>query len=109
MESLLSNLPELRYLYYHLKYRERSNYVRYGSPALVDTLTNVALNLVFSNKNGIKLTPAQIKTLRTHKNALTQLILAKDAKTRRKYLKAGVIDAILSIFMKIAKKYKLDK
>ena len=109
MDSLLQNLPEIRYLYYHLNNRKRSNYVKYGSKALVDTLANVALNLVFSNKNGIKLSAAQIKTLKKQKKALMRLILAKTVETKRKLLTARVIDTILSIFMKIAKKLNLDK
>ena len=108
MDRLRQCLPEMRYLYHHLKPNKRSNYVKYGSVTLVECLTNVALNLMYSNKNGIKLTPLQIQNLRKNKRGIVKLIMSEDVKTKRKILNNKLIEVLLSTLMDIAEDLDFD-
>ena len=64
MEELDSCLAELRYLYKYIRFADRANYVKYGSKTLFSCLVKVGLNLMYANKNGLSLSPKQIKTLK---------------------------------------------
>ena len=108
MDRLQQCLGELRYLFYHLRYDKRADYVKYGSVVLIECLQNVALNFMYSNKNNIDLSSIQIKTLRKHKKAILRLVMAKDTQAQRKALNNKLIDVLLTIFMSISKKLKLE-
>ena len=108
MEKLKTCLPELRYLFHHLKPAQRLNYVKYGSTSLTECLANLGLNLMYSNKNGLKLSSSQIKALRKNKSALLKLIMAKSIQAQRKALSNKMINLLLTILMNIADQIETD-
>ena len=99
MEELQKQLPQLRYLFYYVKKPKRAAYLRYANVALVNILWQCALNLVFSNKNNLKLTKGQIRLLKRHRVGLNRLIDASTTKDRKRHLTNDVIDVILAVLI----------
>lgn len=97
----------MRYLYKYLDYDDRQNYVKYGSPTLITCLVQVGLNLMYSNKNGIELTKAQLQLLKKHKKNIVKLITAKTEKDQKKALTNKLIDVLLSVLLPVVKKHNI--
>ena len=95
-------------MFHHLKPGQRLNYVKYGSSILAECLANLALNLIYSNKNKLELKPSQIKILRKNKPGLIKLIMAKDVQSQRKALTTKLINLLLSILMSITDQIEKD-
>ena len=54
MDLSRSKLPELRYMYHNIKTLKQINgYIETASSRLVKTLFQIALNIVYSNKNNL--------------------------------------------------------
>ena len=107
MDELQKTLPQLRYLFYYVKKLKRAAYIRYSNVSLVNTLWQCALNLVFSNKNNLKLTKGQIRLLQRHRVGLNRLIDANTTKDRKRLLTNDIIDVILAVFLSWISKEKL--
>lgn len=107
METVKRNLPELRYLYFYVKKTKRAEYVKYASSEFIETLWQIGLNLVFSNKNNIKLRKKDLTLLRKTRLGLKRLIRSESAKDRRSSLTNAVLDVLLSVFVPWIAKNKL--
>ena len=101
MDELKDCLAELRYLYKYIKFKDRSNYVKYGSRTLFSCLVKVALNLMYSNKNRIDLSSKQIALLKKHKKMVIRLATSNDEKIQRRCLTNKMIDVLLGIFLPV--------
>ena len=101
MEELKMCIPEMRYLRKYIKFKDRSNYVKYGSKKLFSCLVKVALNLMYANKNGIELNSKQIALLKKHKKSIIRLATSKDEKIQRRCLNNKTIDILLQIFLPV--------
>lgn len=104
MEKVKKNLPELRYLYFYVKKGKRVDYVKYANSEFIECLWQIGLNLVFSNKNNIKLKKKDLDLLRKNRLALKRLIRADSVKERKASLTNTVLDTLLSIFVPWIKK-----
>ena len=108
MDDFKRSLPELRYIYYHLNDQERVNYIRSASSDLIDSINEVILNLLFSHKNGLKLTKSQMKTLRPYKAVMKKFILSKSLSIKRNLLKKAALRAILATIIAFASKANIE-
>ena len=104
MEELENCLPELRYIYKYLKYNDRANYVKYGSPTLISCLIKIGLNLMYSNKNGLSLTPKQLNLLKKNKKNVIKLVTSQNEKVQHRCLTNKLIDVLLKIFLSVIAK-----
>ena len=110
MEFLKQCLPELRFLYMHLKGKKKEKYLDNLSSRMIKCLVSVALNLVYSNLNGILLSKVQKKKLLPFKGSLKKLILSKNLKEKKNILKKkrGLVSVMLSILFLVISKYRID-
>ena len=99
MEELENCVPELRYIYKYLKFKDRANYVKYGSPTLFSCLVKIGLNLMYSNKNGLSLTAKELKLLKKNKKNVIKLVTSKNVKIQHRCLTNKLIDVLLQIFL----------
>ena len=104
MEELENCLPELRYIYKYLKYNDRANYVKYGSPTLISCLIKIGLNLMYSNKNGLSLSPKQLNLLKKNKKNVIKLVTSQNEKVQHRCLTNKLIDVLLKIFLSVIAK-----
>jgi hypothetical protein len=99
MKTVKHCMPQIRYLFFYIKKIKRSGYVKYANSDLVTCLWQIGLNLMFSHKNGIKLTKSQINLMHRYKKGLKQLLNAKSIEERKKCLTNDILDILLSIFI----------
>ena len=59
LKSLKQYYPELRYLFFHVKKKDRQNYIMHSDSKFVNMMVQICLNLVYCEKNSLKLTAAQ--------------------------------------------------
>ena len=97
--ELSACVPELRFLFFHLKFQKRSEYVNHSKTSVVQCLQRIALNLVFSKQANIKLTKSQIALLKRNKKKITSLINAKTLKEKKRHLSNGLIAILLQIIL----------
>ena len=109
MKKLKHCMPQLRYLFFYIKKIKRSGYIKYANSDLVDCLWQIRLNLMFSHKNGIKLTNAQIALMHRYKKGLKQLLVAKSIEEKKKKLSNDIIDILLTIFIPWISKTGLEQ
>ena len=110
MECLKRRLPELRFLYMHLKGNKKEKRLYTMNNAMVTCLTQISLNLLYSNKNGLALTKTQKNKLAPYKRILEKLIRSKSIKEKKVLLrKRGLVLAMLSILFQIAIRYRIDE
>ena len=108
MEELKRCLPELRYLKHHLNPHERQTYINAGSDRITNCLVEVALNLMYSNKNGLPLTTAHIQQLKPFKGEMKKLILSKTVGKKKKILQEGLVDCMLSVLLSVVATLELE-
>ena len=108
MEELKRCLPELRYLLQHLNSHERVAYIKTGSDRITNCLTEVGLNLMYSNKNGLPLTSDHIQQLKPFKREIKKLILSKTVGQRKKLLKEKLVDCLLSVILSVVSTLELE-
>ena len=101
MEELDSCLAELRYSYKYIRFADRANYVKYGSKTLFSCLIKVGLNLMYANKNGLSLSPKQIKTLKKYKKTIIKMVSSENEKVQRRCLTNKLIDTMLGILLSV--------
>ena len=99
MKNLKNLLPQIRYLYFYVKKNKRASYLRYANANLVNSLWEIALNFMFSHKNGIELKKKQIQLLNRYKTGFKSLVISKTIAEKRKKLTNNVIDTLLAIFI----------
>ena len=58
---------------------------------------------MYSNKNGLKLTSKQVKTLKKHKKGIIKLVSAKDETAQLRCLTNKLIDVMLAILLSVVK------
>ena len=102
MDDLKRSLPELRYVFHHLKKNERVDYIRTASAGLIECLNQIIINLLYSHKNGMNLTSSQIKKLKPHKSVMKKFISTKSFSVKRKLLKNSALSAILEVIIAFA-------
>ena len=110
MEFLKQCLPELRFLYMHLKGKKKEIYLNNLSNRMVKCLSSVALNLLYSNVNGLLLTKVQKKKLLPFKASLEKVILVKSLNDKKNILrkKRGLVQAMLIVLFGVVSKYRID-
>ena len=97
----------MRYLYYHVRQKDRQSYVMHAHPDFVDILFQTAINLIYCRKNNLKLTASQIRRLRKNKKLIKQLINAKTMVRKRKLLSPHLIHLLLSIITDVISRMNL--
>lgn len=107
MKQFILNIPQLRYLFYYIKKNKRVAYIKYAKTDFIESLWQVALNLLYSNKNGIKLTKSQIQLLHHYRVALKRLVSATSTKDKKRHLTNNVIDVLLTLIIPWIAKNKL--
>ena len=88
MHILVECLPALRYVQ-TLKNGRLKSYLNRCSPRILDCLQQIALNILFSHKNGMKIKKEKIKRLKRHKKDLIRLVHSTDINKKRQILKKG--------------------
>lgn len=101
MEELQNCIPEMRYLYKYIRFKDRANYVKYGSKTLFSCLIKVGLNLMFANKNGLVLSPKQVKTLKRYKKTIIKMVSSDNEKVQQRCLSNKLIDIMLGILLSV--------
>ena len=98
MHILVECLSELRYLG-SLRGRRLSKYIHTASKRLIDCIQQIALNILYSNKNGLNIKKSHLKKLKKHKKQLIKLVHTKNHTKKRQILKkqGGMILEMLSI------------
>ena len=92
-------LPELRYLA-TLKGKRLSRYIHSATPRLINCLQQLALNILYSHKNGLNIEKRKLKKIKKHKKNLVKLINSPDTAAQKRILKkGGVISGILEILL----------
>ena len=98
MHILVECLSELRYLG-SLRGKKLRNYIHSASKRLIECLSQIALNILYSHLNGFNIKKAQLKKLQKHKKSLLNLVHTKKHKKKKNILKkkGGMILEMLSI------------
>lgn len=110
MECLKQRLPELRFLYMHLKGRKKEKRLYTMNNAMVTCLTQISLNLLYSNKNGLALTKTQKKKLSPYKKVLEKLVRSKSIREKKTLLrKRGLVSTMLLVLFQLVIKYRIDE
>ena len=97
--ELNSCIPELRYIFFHLKNKKRVEYIKYARTGIVDCLQRVALNLAYAVQARISLSKTQIGSLKPYKKKIKALIAAKTIKEKKKILTNSLVEAMLKIIL----------
>ena len=108
LASLRAYLPEIRFLFYHVKNHDRVSYIKQSKSGLVEILAQIGLNLVYCKKNNLEVTEAQCKRLRKHKAGLQRLIITKSTKKKRDVLTLPLLNTLLSVIISVMSKMGLD-
>ena len=107
LKLLKSYYPEIRYLFYNVRQKDRQKYIMYSDEGFVNMLVQVALNLIYCRKNNLKLTPAQIRRLKGHKTAIKSLLAAKNLSKKKQLLSPVLVNALLSVFIDVIHRMEL--
>ena len=107
LKSLKQYYPELRYLFFHVKKKDRQNYIMHSDSKFVNMMVQICLNLVYCEKNSLKLTAAQIKRLKMHKSVLKRLLSAKNLLEKKQLLTSPIIHLLLSILIDVVSRMHL--
>lgn len=98
MHILVECLSELRYLG-SLRGKKLSKYIHKASKRLIDCIQQIALNILYSNKNGLNIKKSRLKKLKKHKKELIKLVYTKNHTKKKQILKkkGGMVLEMLSI------------
>ena len=107
LKPLKQYYPELRYLFFHVKKKDRQNYIMHSDAKFVNMMVQICLNLVYCERNNLKLTGAQIKRLKAHKSALRSLLSAKTLLEKKQSLTSPIIHLLLSILIDVVSRMRL--
>ena len=88
MKILKECMPQLRYMG-SLNKKALIKYIDTSHPRVIRCLYEIALNILFSHKNGLKISKKQLKPLKKHKKALLALVKTSELLKRKKILKKG--------------------
>ena len=97
--ELNSCIPELRYIYFHLSARKRSNYINYAKSDIINCLQRTALNLLYAKQAKISLSKSQVALLKNCKKKLKDLVSAKTIKEKKRILTNGFIEKMLKVIL----------
>jgi hypothetical protein len=110
MDVLRESLPELRYIYRHLKGKKRALYFKTLSNRMTKILHQIAINLLYSHKNGFALNKLQIKKLKPHQKTLEKLTFSKNNREKKKILrKKPFVQVMLQVILQLVVKLKIDQ
>ena len=108
LKPLKQYYPELRYLFFHVKKKDRQNHIMHSDAKFVNMMVQICLNLVYCERNNLKLTGAQIKRLKAQKSALRSLLSAKTLLEKKKQLLTSpIIHLLLSILIDVVSQMRL--
>jgi len=94
----------------HLKGRKKEKRLYTMNNAMVTCLTQISLNLLYSNKNGLALTKTQKKKLAPYKKVLEKLVRSKSIREKKTLLrKRGLVSTMLLVLFQLVIKYRIDE
>ena len=99
--------PEIRYLFYEIKRRDRQNYIMHSKAGFINFIKQIAINLIYCKKNNLKLTAAQIRRLKSYKSSIKKLLVAKTLAQKRKAMNPDLLHVLLSIFCSVMERMSL--